>query len=102
MKKLATYKKEYDSIIDIYSELVEQYEILTERFVTNDYKIQEMTADGGYKKSPIVSTLESLRKDILAYSDRLLLNPKAEVTDTKNKKGKSKLAQALGDLKREA
>lgn len=29
------------------------------------------------KKSPVVATLESLRKDILAYSDRLCLNPKS-------------------------
>lgn len=99
MKNLDVYKKEYDSIIDIYAELVEQYEIITEKFVQNDYKFQEMTADGGYKKSPIVSTLESLRKDILAYSDRLCLNPKAKGTVNTEKKGKSKLAQVLSDLK---
>ena len=101
MKNLDTYKKEYDAIIDIYSELVEQYEILTEKFVDSKYKFQEMTANGGYKKSPIVSTLESLRKDILAYSDRLCLNPKAKGAVPVEKKGKSKLAQALSDLQRE-
>lgn len=101
MKSLKTYKKEYDSVIDIYSELVEQYEIITEKFVETDYKFQTSTAAGDYKKSPIVSTLESLRKDILSYSDRLCLNPKAKGTVKEEKKGKSILAQALGELQRE-
>ena len=101
MKGLGTYKKEYDSLIDTYSEIVEQYEILTKRYEDDDYKFQEFTAAGDHKKSPIVSTLESLRKDKLAYSDRLLLNPKSNVAVPADKKGKSKLAQALGDLQRE-
>ena len=61
------------------------------------YKCDEYTAAGGTKKSALISTLETLRKDMLAYSDRLCLNPKSieSVTINGPKKKKSKLAEAL-------
>jgi phage terminase small subunit len=99
MKKLGVYKPGYDRVIDIYSELCEQYERITKKFVEENYKFQEMTADGGYKKAPIVSTLESLRKDILTYSDRLCLNPKALEAVTPETNNKSKLAKVLSELR---
>ena len=99
MKKLGIHKPEYNRLIDVYAELVEQYGIITERYIKSDYKFQESTAAGDYKKSPIVATLEALRKDILTYSDRLCLNPKALETITIEKSKKSKLAQVLSELK---
>lgn len=98
MEALGTYKSEYDKIIDIYAELVYQYNTISDRFEQENFKYQVMTAQGGLKKSPIVATLESLRKDILAYSDRLCLNPKAIESVTVQKGNKSALAQALQDL----
>ena len=53
---------------------------------------------GGAKKAPIVATLESLRKDILAYSDRLCLNPKSLENVTAEKTSKSTLARVLSKL----
>lgn len=99
MKKLGIHKPEYNRLIDIYAELVEQYGEITQKFVDSNYKYQEITADGGYKKAPIVATLETLRKDILAYSDRLCLNPKSLETVTAETGNKSKLAQVLSELK---
>ena len=99
MKKLGIHKPEYNRIIDIYAELVEQYGILTEKFVEGNYKIEEHTMQGGTKKAPIVATLETLRKDILAYSDRLCLNPKSLETVTAETGKKSKLAEAINSLK---
>lgn len=98
MKKLGIYKPQYNRMIDIYSELVEQYGIIMQKFADSDYKFQETTADGGYKKAPIVATLEALRKDILAYSDRLCLNPRSLESVTPETKPISKLAEALRDL----
>ena len=98
MKKLGTYKPEYNRLISIYAELVEQYGILTQRFIDGDFAFQTQTADGGFKKAPIVATLENLRKDILAYSDRLCLNPKSLETVTAETEQKSKLAQVLSEL----
>lgn len=100
MKKLGVYKPEYDACIDIYAELMEQYERLTRTFKDSKYKIEETTGDGGKKKAPIVATLESLRKDILQYSDRLCLNPKANMPAGKKQETKavSPLAAALASI----
>lgn len=99
MKKLGIYKPEYDRVIDIYAELSEQYERITEKFIKSNYDYEVETMQGGMKKAPIVATLETLRKDILAYSDRLCLNPKALETVTIEKDKKSKLATMLSELK---
>lgn len=100
MKKLGVYKKEYGRVIDIYAELVAQYDKLNRDFEESGYAFEVNTIQGGAKKAPIVATLETLRKDILAYSDRLCLNPKSiETVTTDNQKGKSKLANVLGGRK---
>lgn len=98
MKKLGVYKPEYDPVIDIYAELSEQYKRLTSEYKKSEYKFEETTMQGGSKKAPIVATLESLRKDILAYSDRLCLNPKAIESVTVDKKKPSALQAALKAL----
>ena len=99
MKKLGVYKKEYNKIIDIYAELMEQYEILSQQFEESGRKCISATADGGEKKSPLVATLENLRKDILQYSDRLMLNPKAisQSKTIKEENGQS-LAEVLKEI----
>ncbi|SET01836.1 Phage terminase, small subunit [Salinibacillus kushneri] len=98
MKKLGVHKSQYNRLIDIYSELVHQYLTLNEKFEEGEYEVQVFTAAGGAKKSPIVATLENLRKDILAYSDRLCLNPKSLENVTAEKESKSKLAGVLSRL----
>lgn len=101
MKKIGTYRPEYDPIIDVYAEIREQYERLTKEFKKSGYKFDELTENGGTKKAPIVAVLENLRKDILQYSDRLCLNPKAladkKSSDDKKKEG-SMLAKALSEI----
>lgn len=98
MRKLGTYKTEYEPVIDIYCEMREQYEIYTQRLKKMDYKCGEATAAGGTKKSALVSTIETLRKDILLYSDRLMINPKAHDDNDSGKKNTSKLGQILKEL----
>lgn len=99
MKKLGVYKKEYNRVIEIYAELVAQYERLTMEFEASGYVYEVETVQGGSKKAPIVATLETLRKDILAYSDRLCLNPHAmKTTKTKNGKEDSALNTVLREL----
>lgn len=100
MKMLGVYKEEYDPIIDIYAELREQYEIITAEFVRGGYQYETDTNSGGAKKAPIVATLEGLRKDILSYSDRLCLNPKAIENISTAEKGqkKSKLEAFLTEM----
>ncbi len=77
MKKLGTFKPEYLPLIRIYSGMRADYERLHREYVNGGFKCAEPSGAGGDKKSPLVATLEALRKDILQYSDRLMLNPKA-------------------------
>ena len=96
MKKMGTFEPEYEPIIEIYAGLREQYyRLLAEYQDGKTYRYTTPTADGGEKKSPLSLTIESLRKDILLYSDRLMLNPKARDGSGKKKTSKSKLAEAL-------
>lgn len=102
MKSLGVYRKEYDGAVDVLDQLLEQYDALTERFVSSGYSIAEMTATGT-KKAPIVTTLESLRKDVLAYMNALGLTPMgAKKIDAAVDAGKpldpfAKALEALGD-----
>lgn len=98
MKALGVYKKEYDPIIDVYADLLSQYIRANKEFEKGGYKYESETAAGGIKKSAIVATLENLRKDLLAYSDRLCLNPKAIQSVTTDAPKISKLAQALNAI----
>ncbi|WP_089610082.1 P27 family phage terminase small subunit [Dehalobacterium formicoaceticum] len=98
MKKLGTHKPEFNRLIDIYAELVHQYQRAVADFEESGYQYETETAAGNPKKSGIVSTMENLRKDILAYSDRLCLNPKSLETVTVEVPKKSKLAEALSGL----
>ena len=95
MESLGVYRKEFDPLIEIYASMMVQYKA-TEVTTNSKGVVSE-------KKSPLVQTLETLRKDILSYSDRLCLNPKA-LTEDKLKTNKAKpvgldafVSQALGD-----
>lgn len=96
MRKMGTYRAEYDPIIDIYAGMREQYgRLLAEYTDGKTYRYATPTADGGEKKSPLSLTIESLRKDIIVYSDRLMLNPRARADNPKGRAKKSKLTEAL-------
>ena len=70
MKQLGTYRPEYESAIAIAAQLMEQYDTLTRAFEESGWAYETSTATGT-KKAPIVTTLESLRKDVLAYLSAL-------------------------------
>ena len=99
MKALEVYKPEFDTTISIYASLVEQYQTLEKEFKKNAYKVEEKTGANNSKRSPMIATLESLRKDILSYSNALGLTPSGlrKLNDemSKEKKQVSKLEMAL-------
>lgn len=99
MKELGTYKKQYDQVVVIYSGLVAQYNRLNEEMQAGLHKIEVVTGQGGAKKSPAVLTLETLRKDILAYSDRLCLNPKSLESVTVEEIKENKLDALMKKMK---
>lgn len=97
MKKLGVYRPEYNRLVDIYAGLWEQYHRLMREYDTGSgYNYATATGAAGEKKSPLVGTIEAVRRDILAYSDRLCLNPKAEREGKMPAPGKkSKLEELL-------
>lgn len=100
MKALGVYRSEFDPIIRIYAGLREQYDELNQRFVESGYDYKEET-DQGSKKHPLVTTLEALRRDILAYASQLGLTPQGlkRIQDPLDKKKQpSGLAAALEKL----
>ena len=89
MKELGTYKKQYNQIIEIYTDMMYQYNYLSRKFAEEKFKVMVDTEKSGGKKSPILASLENLRKDIGTYSDRLMLNAKtynAEIEQPKTEK----------------
>ncbi|MBT2728387.1 P27 family phage terminase small subunit [Bacillus sp. ISL-75] len=100
LQALGIYQPEFDVTISIYSSLVEQYQALEKEFKKSKFTVVEKTGySENQKKHPIVVSLESLRKDILAYSNALGLTPaglkkiKANMKD--ENKNVSKLEMAL-------
>lgn len=76
MTKLGIWKPEYMVTVEICAGLMDQYETISKAWIESGMNPVEYT-DTGSKKSGIVSTLESLRKDILAYQKELGLTPMA-------------------------
>ena len=74
MKGLGTYKSEYEPAIQIMAGMRQQYDMLMSEFEASGCQYSE-TTENGSKKAPIVTTLESLRKDILSYMSALGLTP---------------------------
>ena len=100
MKALGTYRKEYEPAIAALADMRRQYARLTKEFEEGGYRYSELTMSGS-KKAPIVTTLESLRKDILSYMNALGLTPRgATQTDApaREQKKPSALEEALKKL----
>jgi len=95
MKNLGTYKSEFIPLIDIYSDLLYQYNQAMKDFADTGYVYETETAAGGSKKSALVSAMEVLRKDIGTYSDRLQLNPQKLQEAPKKDAVENPLAQFL-------
>ena len=101
MKSLGLYRKEYEPAILTLADINRQYDVLTKRFEEGGYRFAELTETGS-KKAPIVTTLESLRKDKLSYMNALGMTPRGAVqTDSvtpKKDKKTSALAAAFEKL----
>lgn len=101
MKTLGIYKPEFDATIFIYAGLIDQYTNLEREFKKSKFTVVEKTGySDNTKKSPMVATLENLRKDILSYSTALGLTPAGlkKINDEMKKKDTapaSKLEKAL-------
>ena len=102
LKQLGTYEEQYNDFIEVYAGLLHQYKSFEKTFEESGYKIEEeYTNKAGatnMRKVPLYTAMESLRKDIANYSDRLGLNVKAMENITTERKQGSKLEEGLGSL----
>lgn len=101
---MGTYKKEYNELIEIYAGMLHQYILFEKQFEESGYKVEEeYTNKAGatnMRKVPLYTAMESLRKDIASYSDRLCLNPKSlNVEPPKKEIDSSPLDQFLAGQK---
>lgn len=81
MKELGTYKTQYNQVIEVYTDMLYQYYFLSREFENQGFEVSIETEKSGGKKSPILASLENLRKDIGSYSDKLMLNAKTYQND---------------------
>ena len=103
MKSVDTYNKSFDSVVDVYTDLLLQYKIASVEFAENGYRMtEEYTNKAGatnIRKTATYLALEGLRKDILSYSSQLGLNPRAlDALDVKAEKVESKLDKLQADI----
>lgn len=96
MKVLGIYKPQFDPIINVYAETLYQYNETNKRYLKGGMKNQTKTS-GGMKTSPIVGILTNLKKEIITYSDRLGLTPKAldSIKNAQEEEKKTRLEIAL-------
>lgn len=81
MKDLGTYRKEFEMIIDIFAGMLFQYQKLAQDYSDMGYPVTDIYVNKAgaenERKVPILTAMEILRKDILSYSNQLMLNPKS-------------------------
>ena len=82
MQELGTYREQYEQIIDVYVDMLYQYQCMSAQFEAEGFSASVETERSGGKKNPVLVCLENLRKDIGSYSDRLKKNAKAYRTRT--------------------
>ena len=99
MMALGIYKPEFEQAIERCAELKKEYDILYARYAGSGFACSEKTAQGS-KKSPLVTTLECLRRDIGTLETQLGLNPqgyqKLRENAFKNDKKGGKIALLAG------
>lgn len=104
MKALKIYKKQYDTLIGIYANLICQYNKTLQKFIESgeQYMIEFTNKNGStnFVKSPLYLILEKQRADIIIYTRELGLSPaglkkiSADLSDEK----KSALEKALSAI----
>jgi phage terminase small subunit len=85
MKDLGTHNIAFNRIARIYAGMVRQYYEAVKEWEDEGSPISTPSASGSMKKHPALDQMEKLRKDILAYSSQLMLNPKSQKESTEKK-----------------
>ena len=96
MKALKVHDVAYNRIVGIYAGMLRQYYILVKDWEKNGCPATVESAAGSLKKHPSLDQIEKLRKDILSYSNQLMLNPKSQRdSETKQEEKASPFARFM-------
>lgn len=96
MKQLKTYNYAFNRIVRIYAEMVRQYYEALKVWEEEGSPISTLSASNSTKKHPALDQIEKLRKDILSYSNQLMLNPKSQRdSETKQEEKASPFARFM-------
>ena len=99
MKKVGTYKPEFDAGIERYADLMVQYDILKEQWYDSGCAItEEYTNKSGAtneRKTPIFMAMETMRKDLTELENIFGLTPKG-LKQIRSKSLEGKKESALG------
>lgn len=102
MTSLGVFREEYEDIINIYVNMLHRLNHLYKEFEASGYEVEtEYTNKAGatnQRKTPLYLSIEKLENDIVTYSDRLCLNPKAIGNITSSQEPSSKLDQVMAKI----
>ena len=98
MKQLGVYKPEFNGIIDLYVDMVAQYNLAWDEFVESGCVAECKTKAGGVRKTAALTTMEELRRQIGTYADRLCITPKTQKAE--EQKAGSKLEQVFAEIEK--
>lgn len=93
LRSLGIYKPEFETSIKRLADLKVEYDELHTRYAAANYPCV-IDGPSGPKKNPLVATLESLRRDILALETALGLNPTGLLKLQENAFAKPKKSRA--------
>ncbi len=77
MTKRGTWQPDFTEAVKKLAGMLDEFDILYERFVQDGYEIATTDSNGREKKTLLYSTLETLRRDSLSYMNALGLTPTA-------------------------
>lgn len=77
MKSNKLHDPAFNRLVQIYAETVYQYNYLMREWEEQGYLTTVMSGQNSVKRNPIMDQINTLRRDIMALSDRLMLNPKS-------------------------
>jgi P27 family predicted phage terminase small subunit len=95
MERLGIYKPEFYETVERYVKLKKEYKTVYKKYEKSGFSCEVQTAQGT-KKAPIVATLESLRRDILAMEESLGLTPRGLMKLKDNAFAKTKESKTGG------
>lgn len=99
MRKLGTYKPEFEDGIRFYVDALVQYDSIWKEYEESGF-LSVIECPGGFKKNPLLGALEDTRKQISLWSDKLGLNPKSldNMKAAQAQENQSGLAQTMKEI----